>query len=166
MAKDVTKIKVLTESHTLSVDGTDVGYLKGETVISKTVDTNAIEVDQIRAPLEFYPMSTGVTVTCMIAQASLENLKIAWNESPAIAGGVLKGGVVTILPIRALQFTGVYRVDGTNTTRVLDVFRCQNFAESGNSQNYGNIATVPIVFTMVPDTAKAAGEEFYTLTDT
>lgn len=166
MAKDVTKIKVLTESHTLSVDGNDVGYLKGETVIEKTVDTNAIEVDQIRAPLEFYPMSTAMSVTCTLAQASLENLKIAWNESPAIAGGVLKGGVVTDLPIHTLQFTGVYRVDGTDTTRVLAVFKCQNFASAGNSQNYGNIAVVPYTFSMLPDTTKAAGEEFYTLTDT
>jgi len=166
MAKDVTQIKVLSETHTLTVDGQDVGYLKGETVIEKTIDTNAIDVDQVRATLEYFPMMTTMTVVGSLAQASLENLKVIWNEDPAIAGGVLKGGVVTKLPFRTLQFQGVYRINGTNYTRTLVVHRCQNFAASANSQNYGNIAVIPVTFTMLPDLAKAAGEEFYTLTDT
>lgn len=166
MAKDRAEIKVLTESHTLSVDGGDVGYLKGETVVEKTIDTNPIDVDQVRTTIEYVPMMTSVTVTCVLAQASLANLKIAWNASPAIAGGVLKDGIVTQLPFRTLQFTGIYRVNGTATTRVLDIFRCQNFAAVGTSRNYGNITVVPLTFTILPDLAKAAGEEFYTITDT
>lgn len=166
MAKDTTQIKVLTETHTLSVDGSDVGYLKGETVIEKTVDTNPIEVDQVRAALEYYPMATTMTVTAMLAQAALSNLKIVWNEAPAIASDTLKGGVVNVLPIRELVFTGVYRVGGATKTRTLTVFKCQTFASSANSQNVGNIAVVPVTFTVLPDLTKAKNEEFYTLADT
>lgn len=171
---NIDEIVVLTEAETLTVDSVDVGFMQGEVTVEKTVDTNPVDVDQVRSTLYFVPTKTTITLACTIAEASLINLKMAWNESSTIASTgsplstqTLPGGIVDELPIRTLEFTGTFiRPDETKVTRVISVFKAQNFAAVGHAMPVAGVALVPVTFTLLPDTTKADGEEFYTIVDT
>lgn len=171
---NIDQLVVLTETEVLKVDSVDIGYMQGEVTIEKNIDTNPVDVDQKRATLYFVPTKTTMTLACTMAEASLANLKIAWNESPAIASVgsplstmTLAGGIVNALPIRTLEFTGTFiRPDETKVIRVITIHKAQSFGAVGEAMPVAGLMLVPVTFTLLPDTAQSDEEEFYTIVDT
>jgi len=160
------QICVLSETHSLKVDGRDVGYCKGELVFELTVETVPIEVDQISATLYSVPTKTSIKVVATLAEASLENLKLAWNLPSDIVpdppARKLKGGIVTTVPVHTLEFFGeFYQEDGSRVTRQIICFKAQNFGTVETKYKKGEMTLVVIEFFLLPDTTKPSGEEFF-----
>ena len=174
MTQELKGIIVLTNVHKLEVDSVDIGYLRGEVSMEKNIDANPIMVDQVKADVFHVASKSGCTLAATLAQATLDNLKIVWNESAAIASigsplstQTLPGGIVNALPIREVIFTGTFvRPDETEVDRVITCFKCQNFGASSIAHPVSDMVLVPVTFTLIPDTTKATGQEFFTIVDT
>ncbi|CAO3459779.1 hypothetical protein [Azospirillum argentinense] len=73
MASDTKNVKL--GVCTVTFDETDLGYTKGGVEVEVTTETHQVTVDQFgNSPINEYVMGRTVTVTCPLAETTLENL--------------------------------------------------------------------------------------------
>lgn len=162
----VTRSNVLVGMGTFSISGTDVGSTLGGVAIEKAVDYFEKKVDQVLDAIALTPITNKMTVKTNIAESTLENLKIVWNESTSIsstAGGrVLTGGITTAVTERALSFNGK-SPEGFNRTYTFH--KVVAVGASAHSIKKDDVVQFPVEFRVLPDLTKSAGAEYYTVQD-
>jgi hypothetical protein len=167
----VEKIVILSKTHKIFVDGTDVGYAKGALTLEVTTEVAPIEVDQVPAPLYHVPTKQTVKITVNLAEATLENLKQAWNLPAAIetvpGGRRLKAGIPSFIPIHSVIFEGeFFQPDGTVRYRKITFPKVQFYGAPSATFKVGEITVLTVEMYVLPDVTKPAGEEFFVIEET
>ncbi|QNK01665.1 hypothetical protein [Dyella telluris] len=72
----------------VTLDGTDLGYTKGGVDVEVTTDTHAVNVDQFgNTPISEYIMGRKISVTCPLAETTVENLKLIMPGTTVVTEG-------------------------------------------------------------------------------
>jgi len=163
----VTATQVLVGIGDFKVDGTSVGSTRGGVVIIKNVDIFEKEVDQAFTPVGQHKLREQYQVRTEIAEATLENLKIAWDIANNIETGAstrtLSLGINEDMVYHELEFHG----EAPNGyDRKFVVYRAA-IAEIGETRlAKDDITVIPVTFNIYPDTTKPAGKQLGYIVDT
>ena len=162
----VTRSNVLVGIGTFSIAETDVGSTLGGVTIEKSVDYFEKKVDQVLDAIALAPIANKMSVKTNIAEGTLENLKIVWNEASTIsstAGGrTLAGGLTTAVTERTITFNGK-SPEGFNRTYTFH--KVVGVGASAHAVKKDDMVQFPVEFRVLPDLTKSAGAEYYTVLD-
>lgn len=169
---DYNSQNVLVGLGTLKVDGTSIGYTSGGVTISLATDRTDKEVDQSFAAVGIIKVRESFTLKTNLAEATLENLKLIWEQAASIvvtgAGiGVppkrkLKWGQAPAIIEHTLEFVGR---SPEGYTRTFSVFKAVVFEVGDLPHQKDAITTIPVTFRILPDVSKPAGEEYGEIID-
>lgn len=147
----------------------DLGFTIDGVEFTLEPDFVDIMVDQLGDAAKLVEQSAKVMLKTTLAEATLENLAIAWGyESSAVTTSgstktlklsVFEDGLATE---RSLRFTGK-SPDGLD--RVYTCRRVVSVAASGHSYKRGEATVFPVEFRVLPD-ATQTGQEYGTIVDT
>jgi len=142
------------------VDGVSVGWTEGGVEIEKSVDIFEKEVDQHFDALDIVATKWTLTVRTAFAEATLENLKIAWNETSTIQAGPPKRlgiGLQQEIPEHQLEFVG----PGPNgTNRRYRFWRAKLVGSSGHAYKKDDKVIFPVEFRILPDETRTEDERY------
>lgn len=162
----VTRSNVLVGMGTFAISGTDVGSTLGGVTIEKAVEYFEKKVDQVLDTIALTPISNKMSVKTNIAEGTLENLKLVWNESTTIAstaqGRTLTGGITTATTERTLSFNGK-SPEGFNRTYTFH--KVVAIGASAHAVKKDDVVQFPVEFRVLPDLTKSAGAEYFTIQD-
>lgn len=169
---DFDQTNVLVGVGKITVDGTSLGFTSGGVTLTVTTDRVDKEVDQSFAPVGIIKVREQYNVVTNLAETTLENLKIVWEQTAAIvvdAGGggnpatrSLKWGLNEDVIEHTLEFFGK---SPEGFDRIFSVFKAVIFDVGDTAHVRDAITVIPATFRILPDTAKSAGEEYGTITD-
>lgn len=150
----------------LLVDGSSVGYTSGGVALVRTQESFDKEVDQAYGLLGIHKVRESFEIRTNLAQASLTNLKLAWDQTESVVTGAgtrsLSWGMNPNVIEHTLVFYGKSPegFDRTFTVRKAVVM------ETGEMNHAKDALTlIPITFRVLPDTTMAAGQEYGTIED-
>ncbi len=156
----------------LKVDGNSLGFTSGGVNLGVATDRVDKEVDQSFAPVGIIKVREQFNVVTNLAEVTLENLKLVWEQTAAItvdAGGggnpptrTLKWGINEDVIEHTLEFRGR---SPKGFDRVFSVFKAVVFDVGDTPHVRDAITVIPVTFRILPDTAKPAGEEYGTIQD-
>jgi len=161
---------VLVGISTLKVDGSSVGYTSGGVILTASADKIDKEVDQSYAPIGIMKVKESFGVKTNLAEVTLENLKIVWEQTSAITtlGGppatrTLKWGMNQSVIEHTLEFKGK---SPQGYDRTFSVYKAVVMESGDISHTKDAMSLIPVTFRVLPDVAKPAGEEYGTIIDT
>lgn len=166
---DYSATNVLVGVGTLKLNGTSVGYTSGGVDLTAKADRTDKEVDQSYAPIGILKVRESFGVKTNLAEATLENLKLVWEQTSAITVAIgppdtrtLKWGMNSAVIEHALSFKGK---SPQGYDRTFDVFKAVVF-EVGEMKHVKDALTlIPVTFRILPDVTRPAGEEYGTIED-
>lgn len=169
---DFNSTNVLVGVSTLKVDTISVGYTSGGVTISLATDRTDKEVDQSFAAVGIMKVRESFSLQTNLAEASLDNLKLIWEQTGTIvttpAGpGVepkrsLKWGQSPNIIEHVLEFKGK---SPEGYSRTFNVLKAVVFEVGDMPHQKDAITTVPVTFRILPDVTKPAGEEYGEIID-
>ena len=145
----------------LSVDGSSVGYTSGGVSLTKASDSFDMEVDQSYAPIGIHKVRESFQIATSLAEATLENLKIVWDQTLAIESGptteTLHWGMNPDVVEHTLEFRGKSPsgADRTFFARKAVVFEVGDMAHQKDA-----LTLIPVTFRVLPDVTQDAGKEY------
>lgn len=145
------------------VGGTEEGV---EVEFEQEFEEHGFDESTDAAKLE--PTSTKMTIKTSLAEATLENLKVAWNLSSDIVADTtnktetLKIGINSPVKEYPLEFVGP-GPDGKE--RTYKVNRAIQMSASSHSVKKGSKVTFPVEFRILPDTSLPEEEQYGSVTD-
>ena len=146
------------------VDGTEIGYTEGGVEVEKGMDTFEKLVDQELDACDIAVTQYTMVVRTSFAEATLENIKRAWNEPSTITTTTgpplyrtLKLGYQQELPEHTLKFIG-YSPEKQN--REYNFRRAKQIASSAHTLQKGDKIVVPVEFRCLPDFSKDTEERY------
>lgn len=150
----------------LSVDGTSLGYTSGGVMLTATSERIDKEVDQSYAPVGIHKVKESFQIKTSLAEATLENLKLVWEQTETVQVGVgtrtLSWGMNPAVIEHALEFKGK---SPEGFDRTYSVYKAV-VMEVGEITHVKNALTViPVTFRVLPDTSKPAGKEYGKIVD-
>lgn len=147
-----------------SASWTHVGFTTGGVEFTYAPDYGEVEVDQSLDAAKMFKQRMTATVATTLAQASLDNLLIAWGQagstlSPTADGEVdrelgISSGDLGDEPVeRALVFVGkAPRTPARKRReRVYFLRRALQVESSAHSLNRAEASTIPVSFRLLPD---------------
>ena len=151
----------------LSIDDTSLGYTSGGVQLVHTADRMDKEVDQSYAPIGVHKIRESFEIRTNLAEATLANLKIVWEQSEAVVESsptrTLSWGMNSSVVEHTLIFVGKSPEGLARTFTVLKAV----VWETGEMNHQKDALTlIPVTFRVLPDTDKAAGKEYGTIVDT
>lgn len=169
---DFEQQNVLVGVGVLKVDGTSVGFTSGGVNLGVSTDRVDKEVDQSFAPIGIMKVREQFNVVTNLAEVTLENLKLVWEQTATIttdAGGggnppsrQLKWGQNENVIEHTLEFRG-RSPEGYD--RIFSVFKAVVFEVGDTPHVRDAITVIPVTFRILPDTSQLAGEEYGTIKD-
>jgi len=145
----------------LKVDGVSVGYTSGGVVLTASSDRMDKEVDQSYAPIGIHKIRETYQIKTSLAEATLANLKIVWEQTEAIVNGsgvrTLSWGMNPAVVEHTLEF------EGKSPEGLARTFYCHKAViwEVGDMNHQKDALTlIPVTFRILPDTSLAAGKEY------
>ena len=169
---DFNQQNVLVGIGVLKIDGTSVGFTSGGVNLGVSTDRVDKEVDQSFAPIGIMKVREQFNVVTNLAEVTLENLKLVWEQTGTIttdAGGggnppsrSLKWGQNENVIQHTLEFRGK---SPEGYDRIFSVFKAVVFEVGETPHVRDAITVIPVTFRILPDTSKASGEEYGTITD-
>lgn len=145
----------------LSIDGTSVGYTSGGVSIIANMERTLKEVDQSYAPVGLHKIRESFEVRTSLAEATLENLKIAWEQSASVDVGVgtktLSWGINSTPVEHTLIFVGAAPDD---EQRTFTVYRAYVWESGEMPYKRDEVTIIPITFKVFPNTTYGAGKEY------
>lgn len=160
---------VLVGLGTIKVDGTSIGYTSGGVTLTATANRVDKEVDQSYAPIGILKVSESFGVKTNLAETTLENLKLVWEQTATITTVIgppdtrtLKWGMNSSVIEHTLQFKGK---SPQGYDRTFDLFKAVVFEAGDIDHKKDGITQIPVTFRILPDITKPAGEEYGTIED-
>lgn len=149
------------------VDSTDIGATAGGVTVDMQDKFQDVEVDQVAGVVAKGITTRTMTVKTQLAEATLENLQIAWNQSKPVTTDAQAGtktlgiGLDLVPPYHALTFIGP-GPGGKQRT-----FTVHKAVTSGASYDIAKDKPgfYSVTFECVPDLSQPAGQEFGTVVD-
>jgi len=146
------------------IDGSQVGYTEGGVEVEKGMDTFEKLVDQELDACDIAVTQYTMIVRTSFAEATLENIKIAWNEPAAITTTVgppkyrtLKLGYQQELPEHTLKFVGY---SPEKLKREYNFHRAKQIATSAHTLQKGDKIVIPVEFRCLPDFDKPLDKRY------
>ena len=169
---DFDSANVLVGLGKISVDGTSLGYTSGGVVIALTTDRVDKEVDQSFSPIGILKVRESYEIRTSLAEATLENLKIVWEQTATIVAG---GAAVGEIPNRTLDW-GVNQGIVEHTLEFLgnspegfvrrfNVNRAVVFAVGETNHVRDGITLIPVTFRILPDVSLAIDKQYGSIED-
>jgi hypothetical protein len=151
----------------LTVDGVSVGYTSGGVTITQKTDRIEKEVDQSYAPVGIHKVKESFELKTNLAEATLANLKIVWEQSVAIITSSPNRTLCWGMNPDVVEHTMVFKGKSPEgLDRTFTVLKAVVW-ESGEVNHQKNgVTVVPVTFRILPDTTKSAGKEYGTIIDT
>jgi hypothetical protein len=152
----------------LKVDGTSVGYTSGGVTLVATADRIDKEVDQSYAPIGVHKVRESFELRTNLAETTLENLKLVWEQSKAIVVDVpgktrtLPWGMNQSVIAHSLEFRG-RSPDGLDRKFLVHKAVVWEVGEVVHQKDA--LTVIPITFRILPDTAQPEGEEYGSIVD-
>lgn len=145
------------------LDGVDLGGTDGGINVEKSIEIFEKEVDQLLDACGIVPTKYTVTVTTNLAEATLANLKIAWNEPSAITNPApnqlrLGIGLQQTIPEHELVFTGP---SPSGLGRTVRFWRALQVEASAWSFQKGEKVMYPVAFRCLPDRDNHSDDDIY-----
>jgi hypothetical protein len=142
----------------------DVGYTQDGLETANDPSWSDVEVDQLLDAAKIFKDGMSFTVSTTLAEATLENLLIAWGQSNSFYSGTfggsetereveLDGGSLGAAPLeRGLVAVGngPEKADGTYGERAYFVYRVLSVDAASTSMARSEAATVPVSFRALP----------------
>ena len=151
----------------LEVDSTSVGYTSGGVMLTKASDQMDKEVDQSYAPIGIHKIRESFQVATSLAEATLENLKIVWDQSLAIettaTTKTLHWGMNPDVVEHTLDF---YGKSPEGYDRQFSVYKAVVFEVGDMAHQKDALTLIPVTFRILPDVTKDAGKEYGSVVDT
>ena len=153
-------------------DWRNQGFTSEGIEVSYEPEYGEVEVDQLLDSAKMFKQSMTVTVNTTLAEATLENLMVAWgqqastytagtDEELAITSGELGDEPVE----RALAFVGPSpRVGGQKRERVYHVRRALQVEATSHALRRNEATLFPVAFRLLPD-PNHTGAEYGTIRD-
>lgn len=151
----------------LSIDGTSVGYTSGGVSLGVSADRMDKEVDQSYAPVGIHKIRESYQVKTNLAEATLANLKIVWEQTESITEGgssrTLSWGMNPAVVEHTLEFKGK---SPEGYDRTFTVYKAVVWEVGELEHTKDKVTVIPVTFRVLPDTTKAAGKEYGYIVDT
>ena len=163
-----TAANVLHGISSFAVDGADIGFTSDGVEIEKSVDVFEKLVDQVLDALDIVPTQWMYHVKTQLAETTLANLQIVWNETnaPVVVPGVTRTldlGYQQEIPEHEHVFIGT-SPEGNN--RTYTVYRAKSAEASAHALKKGEQIVVPVSFRCLPDFTKAEAAWYGKIVDT
>lgn len=152
----------------LSIDSSSMGYTSGGVTIVKAADRMDVEVDQSYAPVRVHKIRESFEVRTNIAEATLDNLKIIWEQTEDVTEDVQAGtrtldwGMNEDVVEHTLEFRGV---SPEGYDRIYTVYKAVMWESGELIHQKDALTVVPATFRILPDTTKDAGKEYGSIVD-
>lgn len=152
----------------VEIGGTDEGV---EVEFTQEFEEHGYDESTDAAMLE--AVSTQMVIRTSLAEATLDNLKIAWNQASAITEDTgppktrtLNIGVNSPIVEYALEFIGMGpTITEGATERTYTAFRAVQMSTSAHSIRKGQKVVFPVEFRILPDDSKPDAEQYGTIVD-
>lgn len=163
---DFSATNVLIGVGVLKVDGASVGYTSGGVTLVMTTDKMDKEVDQSYAPVGIHKIKESFEVRTSLAEASLENLKLVWEQTQSIISGTgtrtLSWGMNPDVTEHSLEFRGK---SPEGFDRVFKVHKAVVWEVGEMAHQKDALTLIPVTFRVLPDVTLAAGKEYGSIVD-
>ena len=151
-----------------AVDGVDVGYTSDGVEYEKSVDTFEKIVDQEYDALDVIPTQWTIHVNTQFAEATLQNVYIAWNEvnAPVVVPGdtrTLDIGLTQEIAEHKIIFIGKCP---EGNARTFTLYRAKIADAVAMSLKKDEQTVVPVSFRCLPDFSKAEASFYGNFVDT
>jgi len=151
----------------LSVDSASLGYTSGGVTLVMTADRMDLETDQSYAPIGIHKIRESFEVRTMLAEATLANLKIIWEQTEAVVESsptrTLSWGMNPNVIEHTLEFKGK---SPEGYDRTFSVYKAVVWEVGEMAHAKDALTTVPVTFRVLPDITKGDGKEYGTIVDT
>lgn len=151
----------------------NAGYTTDGVEVSYEPDFGEVTVDQELDVVKIFKQGMRVSVNTTFAEATLENLMIAWGQASNTITGTdstdkvltISGGVLHDDPVeRSLAFVGKAPRTTGKRERVYYVRRALQVEASSHSLSRTDATTIPVSFRLLPETG-VSGSDYGTVTD-
>lgn len=151
----------------LKVDGSGIGFTSGGLMLQHATEKMEKEVDQSYAPVGIHKIKETFALVTNLAEASLANLKMAWDQTQSIVTTstkrTLSWGMNPNVVEHTLQFIGI---SPEGLARTYTVRKAVIWETGDMNHSKDGITLIPITFRILPDTAMSAGLEYGSIEDT
>ncbi len=168
----VTFTNIIVGEGQLSVDSTDVGATQEGAELAWEPDMVDIEIDQFGDAARVVNSMTKVSLKTVLAEGTLENLKLSWNlpdSNIEVDPGetTLSIGLFSVYPQeRTLELIG--NAPGTTAsttyTRTYTNHRAVQYSSSSHNLKRAENTAFPVDFRILPDPSQS-GQEYGTIVD-
>lgn len=150
------------------VDDVDVGATAGGVQIQVQDKYQDVEVDQVPGIVQKGLTQRTVTVKTQLAEATLENLKVAWNLGSNITTDGQTGGKTLNLGVdrQGIEHTLTFVGPGpSGKQRTVTVHRAISVAAAAYDMAKDRPAFLEVTFECLPDLTQPAGQEYATIVE-
>jgi len=160
---------VLVGVGTLKLDGVSVGYTSGGVMLTAKAERVDKEVDQSYAPIGIMKVRESFGIQTNLAEATLQNLKLVWEQTSPIVDVVgppnkqtMAWGMNQAVVEHTLEFRGK---SPEGLDRIFKLFKVVVMEVGDMAHQKDKITLIPVTFRVLPDVTKSAGEEYGTIVD-
>lgn len=153
----------------LKLDGVSVGYTSGGVTLTAKAERVDKEVDQSYAPIGIMKVRESFGVQTNLAEATLENLKLVWEQTASVVETVgppdkktLAWGMNQNVVEHTLEFRGK---SPEGLERIFKLLKVVVMEVGDMAHQKDKITLVPVTFRVLPDVTKSAGEEYGEIVD-
>lgn len=163
---DYTAQNVLIGVGVLKIDGASLGYTSGGVNLIPTAERMDKETDQSYAPVGVHKIRESFEVRTNLAEATLDNLKIVWEQTEAVVVGAgtrtLSWGMNSNVIERTLSFEGK---SPEGLARTFTVHKAVVWDVGEMPHTKDALTVIPVTFRVLPDIDKGAGKEYGDIVD-
>lgn len=148
---------------TLVTNWRECGYTQDGLEVTTDPTWDEVEVDQLLDAAKIFKSGMSVSISTTFAEATLENLLIAWGQLSTTVSSVapfenelaIEGGTLGVAPVeRGLVAIGnsIEKSGATNVygERVYHAFRVLSVESSSHTQSRAEATTIPVTFRALP----------------
>ena len=157
----VNRMNILVGVGTIAIDGIELGGTEGGVSVEKAVEVYEKEVDQLLDATDIVPTKWTLHVETQLAEATLANLKLAWNEKAAISEDAnirsMPVGLRQDFPEHVLVFKGK---SPEGLDRTYTCHRAIQAESSSHALQKGDKVVFPVKFRCLPDMSRPLEEQY------
>lgn len=145
----------------------NVGFTQEGVEVSVEPDFGEVQTDQTLDTPKMYKQGMRVSVNTTLAEATLENMLVAWGQSSTTLSGTkltLSAGTLGEAPIeRSLAFVGPG--PGVKTERLYYVRRALQVESTAHRLSRNDPTAIPVSFRLLPEFSISGSSDYGDVTD-